>query len=320
MADIVVTGGAGFIGSHLCDSLITEGHSVRAVDDLTTGRRENLSHLLGHPDFQLIEADILKEGVLAESLADAQVIYHLAARVGVQRVLDSALATIDDNTGCTREVADAALKSGAVLVYASTSEVYGRNEKVPFNEEDDLTLGPPHVGRWAYAASKILDEHYLLALAREKGLKVSIARLFNTVGPRQLPDYGMVLPRFASAALRDEPLNIIGDGKQTRCFTWVGDAVRALQMLASNPKAKGQVFNIGSCEESSILELGALVVNAAGSGRLEHVTPGSLGSNYADMRRRVPDVSKIEKVLGWKAETPTEQIVARTVEWWRTRI
>jgi len=314
----LVTGGAGFLGSHLVEALLARGVEVRVLDDFSTGSPENLA---GAEGAETIRGDCRDAETVRKAAAGCDAVFHLAARVGVRRVLESPLATIEDNVLCTRAAAEAALEVGARLVYASTSEVYGRNERVPFRESDDLTLGPPTVGRWSYAASKILDEHYLLALHRERGLDAVTARLFNAVGPRQRADEGMVVPSFVSAALRGRPLEVHGDGSQRRCFTWVGDTVRALAMLAEEPRASGGVFNVGSREEVSIMELARMVIEETGSSSEAVTVPYErLGEGFADMGRRVPDTRRIEELTGWRAETPLREALARTAAWWRERL
>ncbi len=315
---VVITGGAGFIGSHLVDHFLAHGWRVRAVDDLSSGSRENLVAAGRSTQFSFYEGNCGDATLMRTVCAGASVVYHLAARVGVGRVIESALATIETNTGTTRSVAESALEAGAVLVFVSTSEVYGRNENVPFREDADLSIGPPTVGRWSYAASKVLDEHLLFALHRERGLKLTVARLFNTVGPRQSADQGMVLPAFIRAALQGTELVVHGDGEQRRCFTWVGDAVDALAALCCVESARGRVFNIGSTEETSIAELAQMVIAECG-GSVRLVPYSSLGPSFADMRRRIPCIEAIGAAVGWRPLVGTREIVKRTADWWRGR-
>jgi UDP-glucose 4-epimerase len=314
---IVVTGCAGFIGSHLVDYFLSRDWRVRGIDDLSSGSRANLAHALTHPCFEFVEGDCRDGAMVSTLLEGACVTFHLAARVGVGRVIESPLATVETNLAATRAVAEAALRSGSVLVFASTSEVYGRNEKVPFSEDDDLSIGPPTVGRWAYAASKVLDEHYLFSLSREKGLRLTVARPFNTIGPRQSDSQGMVLPSFIRAALADGELVVHGTGEQKRCFTWVGDTVEALAALCCVESTRGKVFNVGSTEEITIADLARLVIEVCGSGRIRYEPYEGLGPHFADMQRRVPSVSAIREAVGWSAETPLREAIERTAAWMR---
>ena len=306
---VLVTGGAGFIGSHLVDVLMGAGINVVILDDFSTGLYKNIEHHLHNEALTVLEGDCRDAGVVDKAIAGCDTVFHLAARVGVQRVLSSAIATIEDNLNTTRAIAEASLKKGCRLIYSSTSEVYGRNERVPFHESDDLTVGPPEVGRWSYAASKILDEHFLCAMSRERGLEIVIARIFNTAGPRQRADFGMVIPRFIQAASNGETLYVYGNGTQRRCFTWVGDTVNALIGLAGCAEAAGGVFNVGSTEEISIIRLAELVAGMAGNGRIEMMDTAGLGENYADMQRRIPDISKIRELISWNVTLTIREIV-----------
>ncbi|MFA4985013.1 MAG: NAD-dependent epimerase/dehydratase family protein [Candidatus Brocadiia bacterium] len=317
MRRVLITGGAGFIGSHLADALTGAGDKVIVLDNFATGHRSNLDAASATGLLEVVQGDARDASLVADSAKGCDVVYHLAARVGVRRVLESALATIEENIATSRSAADAALAAGARLVFASTSEVYGRNERVPFSEADDLTLGPPTVGRWSYAASKILDEHYLMAMHRERSLKLAVARLFNTVGPRQRAEFGMVLPRFIEAALADIKLGVYGNGSARRCFMYISDAVRALVQLGENPAADGRVFNVGTQNEVSVLDLARMVIAECNGGEIEFLPEASLGSDYADMRRRVPDTSAILDLCGWQPEHDTKSIVALTVKWRR---
>ncbi|GAB4152756.1 MAG: SDR family NAD(P)-dependent oxidoreductase [Planctomycetota bacterium] len=314
---VAVTGCAGFIGSHLVDYFLARDWRVRGIDDLSSGSRDNLRHALEHPCFEFMEGDCSRSENADWLCKGAAAVFHLAARVGVGRVIESPLKTIETNLSCTRAVAESALRHGTVMVFASTSEVYGRNENVPFSEDDDLSIGPPSVGRWAYAASKVLDEHYLLALSREKGLKVTIARPFNTIGPRQSYSQGMVLPSFIRAALSNGELVVHGRGEQRRCFTWVGDTVEALAALCCVESSRGKVFNIGSTEEISIAELAAVVIDVCGGGSVRFLPYEGMGPHFADMARRVPSVDAIREAIGWQAETRLREAVERTVLWWK---
>src|SRR4051794_27346110 len=262
---LLVTGGAGFIGSHLVERLLADGNAVVVIDDFSTGSAENLRAVAGNPKLRVIESKISACNELPELAAGAKAIYHLAAAVGVELVVKSPIHTLETNLHETEVLLKAAAANRTAVLLASTSEVYGKSEKPVFSEEDDLLIGPPNKTRWGYACSKLMDEFLALAYAQEKSLPVTIARLFNTVGPRQTGRYGMVLPRFITAAKRGEPLIVHGDGLQSRCFCFVGDTVEALVRLQNCARARGQVFNVGSTEEISILALAQLVVETLGS-------------------------------------------------------
>jgi len=312
---ILITGGAGFIGSHLAEALVSAGAEVYVIDDLSTGSRANLSALEGHGRFHFTEGNVLDAAALEPLMAKVDFVYHLAAAVGVELVIHRPVYTLKDNVAGTENVLAAAARRGAGVLLASTSEVYGKSERERFSESDDLLIGPPAFSRWGYACSKLLDEFLALAYGREKGLPVFIVRLFNTVGPRQTGRYGMVLPRFAAQALRGEPITIHGDGQQTRCFCDVSDTVRALIGLPRHNEARGKVFNVGSTEEVTIAEL-ARQVNAAAGGRsvLKFVPyETAYAKGFEDMRRRVPDISKIRRLTGWEPTVSLAEIVRRSV-------
>ena len=313
----LITGGAGFIGSHLAEALLERGHHVTIIDDLSTGRFENIAHLTGHPRFHFAIESITNEVVMDRLVSECRLIFHLAAAVGVQLIVESPVHTIETNIMGTEAVLKAARRYRARVLIASTSEVYGKGNAVPFKEGDDVVLGPTVRSRWAYAASKMVDEFLALAYYREKGLPVVVFRLFNTVGPRQTGRYGMVIPRFVGQALRGEPLGVYGDGAQSRCFLHVRDAVGAILALSENPQADGQVFNIGSTEEVTISELAHRVLNLVGSTSNESAPPPAQATGadagivyvpydqayaegFDDMRRRVPDISKIQALTGWQ--------------------
>ncbi len=314
----LITGGAGFIGSHLAEVLLERGHQVTIIDDLSTGRFQNIAQLTKHHRFHFAIDTIGNEIVLDSLVSESQIIIHLAAAVGVKLIVENPVHTIETNVMGTEAVLKAALRYRAKVLLASTSEVYGKGNGVPFGEEDDTVLGPTSRNRWAYAASKMVDEFLALAYQREKGLPVSIFRLFNTVGPRQTGRYGMVVPRFVCQALRDEPLTVYGDGRQSRCFLHVKDAVEAIIALAESNEAEGQVFNVGSRQEITILELAKLVleatsrrVDAKGITFIPYEEAYSAG--FEDMDRRLPDISKIEKVIGWKPIKSLENILQDVV-------
>ena len=313
---ILVTGGAGFIGSHLVERLMADGNTVVVIDDFSTGSVENLRAVAGNPQLRIIESKISNCAELGELAAGAKAIYHLAAAVGVELVVKSPIHTLETNLHETEVLLKAAAKNRTTVLLASTSEVYGKSEKPVFSEEDDLLIGPPNKTRWGYACSKLMDEFLALAYAQEKSLPVTIARLFNTVGPRQTGRYGMVLPRFISAAKRGEPLIVHGDGLQSRCFCFVKDTVEALVRLQNSSASRGQVFNVGSTEEISILELARLVIATLGSkSKIELIpydqayTPG-----FEDMRRRKPRVEKLVAAIGFQPTTTLRETIRQTAE------
>jgi len=315
MQRVLITGGAGFIGSHLAEALVAAGCDVLVIDDLSTGSRTNLAALNGHPRFHFTQATILDPAALEPLVGKVDFVYHLAAAVGVELVVHRPVHTLEDNVSGTENVLAAAARRGAGVLLASTSEVYGKSEKASFSEQDDLLIGPPVFSRWGYACSKLLDEFLAMAYWREKNLPVFIVRLFNTVGQRQTGRYGMVLPRFVEQAARGEPITIHGDGKQTRCFCHVSDVVRALVELPQHKEAAGEVFNVGSTEEVTIAEL-ARQVNAAAGGRSElKFVPYEVAyaKGFEDMRRRAPDIGKIRRLMGWEPVLSLAEIVRRVV-------
>jgi UDP-glucose 4-epimerase len=301
----LITGGAGFIGSHLAEALLARGHQVTVIDDLSTGRFENIAHLAAQPRFQFAIESITNEVVLDRLASECDMIFHLAAAVGVMLIVDQPVHTIETNVMGTEAVLKAAVRYRAKVLIASTSEVYGKGNQIPFREDDDVVLGPTSRSRWAYAASKMVDEFLALAYYREKGLPVVVFRLFNTVGPRQTGQYGMVIPRFVQQALRGEPLTIYGDGRQSRCFLHVQDAVEAVLSLAEFPEAVGEVFNIGSTEEITIRDLAekvaVLIKDRSSSDRQLSFIPydQAYAVGFEDMLKRVPDIAKIVRVTGW---------------------
>jgi UDP-glucose 4-epimerase len=311
---ILVTGGAGFIGSHLVERLLAEGKAVTVIDDCSTGRLENLQAVRSHPRLKVIVAKISQCSELRRVAAEAECIYHLAAAVGVELVMNSGLATIETNLRETQALLDAASAHGTPVLLASTSEVYGKSQRAAFAEEDDLLIGPPHLSRWAYACSKLMDEFLALAHARERKTPVVIARLFNTVGPRQTGQYGMVLPRFIQAARRGETLRVYGDGRQTRCFCYVLDTVEALARLQNCPAARGQVFNVGSSEEISIRRLAEVVIEILQSRSRVELVPyaKAYAPGFEDMLRRKPVLDKLAACTGFRPATTLREIVAKT--------
>jgi UDP-glucose 4-epimerase len=311
---ILVTGGAGFVGSHLVERLLAAGKRVVVIDDLSTGSRDNLRACAGRPGLEFIHAKICDCDRLPQLAAEAEFIFHLAATVGVELVVKSALHVLEAGFHETQMLLRAAAREGAPLLLTSTSEVYGKSPQPAFSEEDDLLIGPPGHSRWSYACSKLMDEFLALAYAREQGLPVIIARLFNTVGPRQTGRYGMVLPRFIAAARGGAPLRVYGDGAQTRCFSLVTDVVEALVRLQNLPAARGEIFNIGGTEEISMLELARLVVATLGSNSPIELIPydQAYAPGFDDMRRRKPRVEKLERLTGFRPQTTLREIIRLT--------
>jgi UDP-glucose 4-epimerase len=316
---IVITGGAGFVGSHLAEALLDAGHAVTAVDNLSTGSTANLAQLLNHPRFQFVRASIGDAIVLDRLASQASAIVHLAAAVGVQLIVERPVHTIETNVMGTEAVLRAALRYGCRTLIASTSEVYGKGTRLPFGEEDDVMLGATSHSRWAYAASKMVDEFLALAYGREYGLPITIFRLFNTVGPRQTGRYGMVVPRLVRQALRGEPLTVYGDGTQSRCFCDVRDVVRAIVGLAEHPEAVGRVFNVGSQEEISILGLAQRIKALTSSSAPIVLVPyaEAYAPGFEDMRRRVPDTARIAALLGWRPERSLDEILRAVIAYER---
>jgi len=298
----LITGGAGFIGSHLTALLLDEGHQVAAIDNLSTGRLENVTPFIGRPGYHFSRASITSEVVLDRLASEADIIIHLAAAVGVERIIDHPVETIETNVMGTELVLQAALRYNARVLIASTSEVYGKGARIPFAEEDDVLLGPTCRNRWGYAASKMVDEFLGFAYVQEYRLPVVVMRFFNTVGPRQSGQYGMVVPRFVERALKNEPITVYGDGTQSRCFCDVRDVVRAVAGLAIHPDAVGQVVNIGSRDEISIGDLARKIKSLLKSQSPIRTLPydQAYAPGFEDMQRRVPDTTRIEKLIGWK--------------------
>ena len=308
---VLITGGAGFIGSHLAETLLQQGHSVTLLDDLSTGSIANIRHLKQDRRFQYLIDSVMNRAVLAEMVDECDVVFHLAAAVGVRLVVESPVRTLHTNVQATEMVLEAAKKKKKTVVITSTSEVYGKATKIPFHEDDDLVIGPPVRGRWSYACSKAIDEFVAIAYHREYSVPVVLVRLFNTVGPRQTGNYGMVLPRFVSQALSGNPITIYGDGNQSRCFAWVGDVVRALIDLSLRDGAVGKIFNIGSDEEVTINQLASLVKEVTGSSSpIQHVPYEDVyGKDFEDMYRRVPDLSRIRATIGYSPTRRLREIV-----------
>jgi UDP-glucose 4-epimerase len=315
-AHFIVTGGAGFIGSHLVERLLSGGHRVTVIDDLSTGRPENLGGVANHPELRLIPAKVSDCRELPAIVSSANAVYHLAAAVGVELVVTSPVHTIRTNLEETEAVLEAASHNHIPVLLTSTSEVYGKSQKPVFSEDDDLLIGPPNLARWSYACSKLMDEFLAMAYARERGLPVVIARLFNTVGPRQTGRYGMVLPRFITAAKTGQPLKVYGDGKQTRCFCYVADAVEALIRIQNCDAARSQVINVGGTEEVSIETLAKLVIEMTGSRSvIEYVRyADAYAPGFEDMVRRQPLIDKLRRLTGFSPRTSLRDILRLTVE------
>jgi len=317
----LITGGAGFVGSHLAERLLKDGHEVLVLDNLSTGSIDNIAHLKTHPRFEYTIDTVANESLVAELIDRSDVVFHLAAAVGVKLIVEQPVHTIETNVHGTEVVLKHANKKKKLVVIASTSEVYGKSSDVPFREGADLVLGPSIKHRWAYACSKLIDEFLALAYWKEKKLPVIIVRLFNTVGPRQTGTYGMVLPTFVRQALAGQPLTVFGDGTQSRSFTYVGDVVEALVRLVQEPKAIGEVFNIGNMGEVTILELAQRVKAATGSESPVQLVPydQAYEEGFEDMPRRVPDISKIHALIGYEPKLGLDDIITRVVAFMRER-
>jgi UDP-glucose 4-epimerase len=310
-----LTGGAGFIGSHLAERLLERGHEVLVLDNLSTGSIDNISHLKGAPRFSYVVDSVTNEPLLAEMIDRCDVVFHLAAAVGVKLIVEQPVHTIETNVHGTEVVLKHAAKKKKLVFIASTSEVYGKSADVPFRESADLVLGPSEKHRWAYACSKLIDEFLALAYWKEKKLPVVVVRLFNTVGPRQTGRYGMVLPTFVRQALAEEPITVFGDGMQSRSFTYVSDVVDALVALALEPRAIGHVFNIGNRGEISIRELAERVKTITGSGSPIHLVPydEAYEAGFEDMPRRVPDISKLGELIGYQPKVDLDDMISRVI-------
>ena len=307
----IVTGGAGFIGSHLCEHLLTCGHKVIAVDDLSTGSISNIQHLLSGGNFKFIEGSVRDVDLMKKAVEQADCIYHLAAAVGVNLIVERPVHTIETNIHGTEVVLSVANELRKKVLITSSSEVYGKNEQVPFKEDDDTVLGSTKFSRWSYACSKAIDEFLALAYRRQYGLAAVIVRLFNTIGPRQTGRYGMVVPRFIDWALKNEPVLIYGTGKQKRSFTYVGDVIKAMAALMELKSADGEVFNIGSAEEISIEELADKVIQKTCSKSEKKYIPYSkaYGKGFDDMQRRLPSLEKIERAIGYEPKVGLDKMI-----------
>ncbi len=322
MTRYLITGGAGFIGSHVAETLLEDGHRVTVIDNLSTGRFENIQHLTQVSDFHFAIDTITNEMVLDRLASESDVIIHLAAAVGVKLVVERPVHTIETNLGGTEAVLKAAMRYRSKVLLTSTSEVYGKGNRIPFAEEDDVVLGPTSHSRWAYAGSKMMDEFLGLAYHTKKGLPVVIFRLFNTIGPRQTGQYGMVVPRFVRQALKGEPITVYGDGEQRRSFTWVGDAVGAILDLSREPDAVGEVFNIGHHRDISISELASMVKEKTGSESEIKYIPYNIAyeEGFEDMRRRLPDLDKLSELTGYEPTLDLPEILDRVIDYEKHRL
>ncbi len=313
---MLITGGAGFIGSHLAEALLAQGHSVTAVDDLSTGRFENIAHLAVHPNFQFVYESVTNESVMDRLASTSQVIYHLAAAVGVDLIVKDPVRTLETNIQGSEVVLRLARRYRRKVLLASTSEVYGKNTLVPFREDADRVMGPTVKSRWSYAESKAIDEFLSLAYHKQFDVPVVICRFFNTVGPRQTGTYGMVIPRFVQQALAGEPLRVFGSGDQTRCFCNVKDTVRAVVALAEKPEAVGEIYNVGSQEEITMRALAERVLARTGSaaGMVQVPYDEAYEVGFEDMLRRVPAIDKIKAAIGWaptiKLDETLDEVIA----------
>ncbi len=311
----LITGGAGFVGSHLAERLLADGHEVFVLDNLSTGSMDNIVHLKDQPRFHYTIDDVMNEGVLAELIDCADVVFHLAAAVGVKLIVEAPVHTIETNVHGTEVVLKHANKKKKLVVIASTSEVYGKSADVPFTEEADLVMGPTVKHRWAYACSKAIDEFLALAYWKEKKLPVIIVRLFNTVGPRQTGQYGMVIPNFVRQAVAGQPITVHGDGTQSRSFTYVGDVVAALIKLVREPRAIGEVFNVGNPTEITINDLAEKIRQMTHSASPIVLIPyeQAYEKGFEDMRRRVPDITKIQRLIGFSPSVQLDEILEKVI-------
>jgi UDP-glucose 4-epimerase len=311
----LVTGGAGFIGSHLCDYLIAEGHAVHVLDDLSTGSLDNVGQLEGRDRFRCTVGSVDDDEIVDELVSEADVVVHLAAAVGVKLVVQHPVRAIETNVHCTEVVLAHTDRHGKPILLASTSEVYGKSDALPFREDGDLQMGATDKSRWAYACSKAIDEFLAIAYWRERDLPVIVVRLFNTVGPRQTGLYGMVVPTLVGQALAGEPLTVYGDGSQTRCFCHVADVVRALAALMDDERARGSVFNVGATDEISMLDLARRIIAVTGSSSEVCLTTyaEAYGDGFEDMYRRIPDIDKVQALIGWSPTHSLEDVILDVV-------
>ena len=313
---VLITGGAGFIGSHLADLLLEGGHQVVLLDDLSTGQLANIEHLTGRPDVEFVLGSILNADLVDSVVSRVDVVYHLAAAVGVELIVEKPLQSLMTNIRGSEIVFEKAHKHGARMLVTSTSEIYGKNTSDKLSEEDDRILGSPLKSRWSYSEAKAIDEILAYTYWREKGLETVIVRLFNTVGPRQTGSYGMVIPRFVSQALRNEPITVYGTGDQTRCFCFVGDVVKGIVDLCDHPQAYGRVFNLGGSEEVSMKELAERIIAASGSSSRIDFIPYDVAyeEGFEDMQRRVPDTTRANELVGFQPTVGLEEIIRLVID------
>lgn len=313
---VLITGGAGFIGSHLAERLLKNGHEVSVIDNLSTGSLKNIEGYRKHSSFDFVEGDIRNTELIKPLTEQCDMVYHLAAAVGVKLIADRPVHTIETNISGTEVVLDTANKYGKKILIASSSEVYGKNETVPFREDDDIVLGSTRMSRWSYACSKAIDEFLGLAFHQQYKLGVVIGRFFNTIGPRQTGQYGMVVPRFVQRALENEPISIYGTGQQRRCFCYVGDLIDAVTGLMNSREAAGQVYNIGSSEEITIESLADKIIKMTNSKSKKEFVPyeKAYGRPIEDMMRRVPNLERIKKMTGWEPKTSLDEALWAIIE------
>lgn len=315
---ILITGGAGFIGSHLAERLLADGHKVSIIDNLSTGRLENIESFKEHPNFSYTIGSILNRELLESLINGVDQIFHLAAAVGVKYIIENPLLSLKTNIVGTDNILELANKYKAKVLITSTSEIYGKSEQVPFAEQDDRLLGSTHISRWGYSCSKAIDEFMALAFFREKRLPVVIVRCFNTVGPRQMGQYGMVLPKFIKAALLDQPIVVYGTGKQTRCFADVSDVVEAFVLLMNSPNCEGEIFNVGTTESISIEDLAVKVRTMCQSkSKIEYMRyEDAFEEGFEDMMNRMPDLTKIKESIGYEPKMCLDDIITRMIQYY----
>ena len=314
--NVLVTGGAGFIGSHLCDALVKRGHRVIALDNISTGSYDNIEHLLGHRNFEFVLGSILNADLVDDLVSRSDAVFHLAAAVGVHLIVEKPLQSLATNIRGSEIVFEKAHKYEARILVASTSEIYGKNTSDRLGEEDDRILGSPLKSRWSYSEAKAIDEILAYTYWKEKGLETVIVRLFNTVGPRQTGHYGMVIPRFVSQAVRGEPVTVYGDGSQTRCFCYVGDVISGMMALMNHGEAFGKVFNLGGTEEISMSELAERVIDMSGSSsKIRYMTyEEAYEEGFEDMQRRVPDTTRARELIGFEPTVDLDGIIRSVVD------
>jgi len=315
----LITGGAGFIGSHLSEKLLDRNDEVFVLDDISTGSPDNIRQLQNNHKFHLCVGSVLNASLVAQLISQSDIIFHLAASVGVKLIVEDPINTLNTNILGTKIILDEASRQKKPVVFASTSEVYGKNNKVPFREDDDIVMGSPAILRWGYACSKAAGECLAVSFNKKAGLPVIIIRLFNTIGPRQTDKYGMVVPRFIKQALAGEPLTVFEKGRQSRCFTFVDDVVKAIIDLSAKKQAYGQIYNIGNNEETSILDLAKKVIKITDSKSIIDFIPynEAYSEGFEDMPQRMPDISKIHKLTGYRPETSLDKALGITIDYFR---